>query len=461
MRIIYVCLLLLFMQLALAESVEVDDYTIKADGKVYSVPNTESNISVLLLQSLEGAEIHYKSHASTTTPHEWLRYHFNTGDSEPVACQQEGSTSWIEPENGDYGYYVKTATSQHYIWIIDYNQYSFYFKTISVDDVPDMIDDGDDTDTNKCEYVTLKLDMNVPSLTYYLSTGGGKTVRRGFCITYNTQEWSDEKKSYLLKETKEVVESWDEERMYPAPLTDTHFTLEMDEIARYFGAEDLKTEEEYRAIAVGAKIIAEQIERDSDKNTTGGEGDSFGGSAPVEMEFTAYGSDAVNGYRWKVHKKEDYPGMGIARGDKSDFDYTFKYWGDYYVELEVVNADVSCTYKPELISVNITESFLKIPNVFSPGTTPGKNDVFKVSYQSLIKFKGVIFSRWGVKVFEWNSPDEGWDGKYNGRYVPSGVYYYIIEAEGSEGVKYHKKGDINLLRPKDINDEIYEDSELQ
>ena len=39
------------------------------------------------------------------------------------------------------------------------------------------------------------------------------------------------------------------------------------------------------------------------------------------------------------------------------------------------------------------------------------------------------------------------------KYVQPGVYFYVIEAEGSDGIKYKEKGDINILRPKTIQDE--------
>ena len=37
-----------------------------------------------------------------------------------------------------------------------------------------------------------------------------------------------------------------------------------------------------------------------------------------------------------------------------------------------------------------------------------------------------------------------------------GVYFYVIDAVGSDGIKYNKKGSINILRPKKIDDEIIE-----
>ena len=34
-----------------------------------------------------------------------------------------------------------------------------------------------------------------------------------------------------------------------------------------------------------------------------------------------------------------------------------------------------------------------------------------------------------------------------------GVYFCVVEAEGSVGIKYKEKGDINILRPKTIQEE--------
>ena len=76
-----------------------------------------------------------------------------------------------------------------------------------------------------------------------------------------------------------------------------------------------------------------------------------------------------------------------------------------------------------------------------------------MAYKSLVKFNGTIFNRWGVEMFHWTNPAEGWDGKKGGKYVTPGVYFYIIEAEGADGKKYNRKGDINILRSKNVENE--------
>ena len=60
-------------------------------------------------------------------------------------------------------------------------------------------------------------------------------------------------------------------------------------------------------------------------------------------------------------------------------------------------------------------------------------------------------------MYYWKDPSKGWDGKKGGKYVPHGVYFYVIEATGSDGKPIKKKGSINIFRSKSIDDEIIEE----
>ncbi len=93
-----------------------------------------------------------------------------------------------------------------------------------------------------------------------------------------------------------------------------------------------------------------------------------------------------------------------------------------------------------------------VPNIFSPNGD-GWNDVFKV-------FTGVgvdrinyfmVFDRWGEKLYENGTfvPDpngsEGWDGRYRGKVMDSGVYVYLIEVVFVDGTILLYRGDVTLL----------------
>ncbi|MBL0745481.1 FG-GAP-like repeat-containing protein [Chryseolinea lacunae] len=55
-----------------------------------------------------------------------------------------------------------------------------------------------------------------------------------------------------------------------------------------------------------------------------------------------------------------------------------------------------------------------------------------------------IYDDKGVKVFKAKPYENNWDGTFNGKRLPDGVYYYIIRCEGEESVP--RSGSITLLR---------------
>jgi gliding motility-associated-like protein len=57
-----------------------------------------------------------------------------------------------------------------------------------------------------------------------------------------------------------------------------------------------------------------------------------------------------------------------------------------------------------------------------------------------------IYNRWGQLVFETNSQDIGWDGKYNGEPQPIEAYGYVLNVSFIDGTSKLLKGNITLLR---------------
>lgn len=135
------------------------------------------------------------------------------------------------------------------------------------------------------------------------------------------------------------------------------------------------------------------------------------------------------------------------RINEQDFNYTFTEEGTVYVRFIGSNSDGSCEAVGDTYTVSIGASELQIPNAFSPNDD-GINDMWKVSYRSLLDFHCWIFDRNGHQLFEFTDPSSGWDGKHNGKTVSPGVYYYVITATGSDGKRYKQSGDINIIRYK-------------
>lgn len=93
-----------------------------------------------------------------------------------------------------------------------------------------------------------------------------------------------------------------------------------------------------------------------------------------------------------------------------------------------------------------TDSYIEVPNAFVPGSY-GANKELRILGRGAVELKRfAIYNRWGVKMFETEDVNEGWDGRYNGEPQPMGVYIYMVEAVSPSGRKINKQGNITLIR---------------
>ena len=94
------------------------------------------------------------------------------------------------------------------------------------------------------------------------------------------------------------------------------------------------------------------------------------------------------------------------------------------------------------ISISITESETKIPNVFSPNGD-GQNDVFYIQTDGNMNYKFTVINRHGSRVFVHEGQIISWDGRsYWGDELSPGNYFYVLEPDYGE----IKKGVIFLAR---------------
>jgi len=105
------------------------------------------------------------------------------------------------------------------------------------------------------------------------------------------------------------------------------------------------------------------------------------------------------------------------------------------------------------LSCAVLPSRIFVPNAFSPNGD-SLNDVWKVSAISiynvvgdkLTQFSAKVYNRWGTLVFESDDIYKGWDGNFNGGKAPTGVYIYIISAEGIDNKFITLHGNLTLMR---------------
>ena len=420
--------------------------------------NKNQHLEVYLVYGMDNVQISY---TSSSTSHQWYKYKTKRLEAEKIPSVQNGTTSVVSNLEEGYGYYVEeTGLSEAYVWLIDYSKYVFEISSFYID-----------TQRSNCTNMSLGGIAEMPEMRYnYPQTGTSKILNREFEVIYQTEKMREDKTSFLSETVIETINNPFKDPV-PAPLCDTDVTLKGDLFARHFGVEKTMTTDVYQAIAVEAVMKIDTLSYASDVPNMVVKGDSL--SAPVEFNFTAIANTPVAAmFNWKIYRKDEGGGGGSSEGNEEgeenygtllgDFSgeetsFVFNQNGTYVVRLTVNDRTGQCQANPPDVTVNISDSYLDVPNAFSPGTSPGINDEFRVAYRSLTRFKCWIFNRWGVEMYHWTDPSKGWDGKKGGKYVAPGVYFYVIEATGSDGKPIKRKGSINILRSKQIQDEIIEE----
>jgi len=87
-----------------------------------------------------------------------------------------------------------------------------------------------------------------------------------------------------------------------------------------------------------------------------------------------------------------------------------------------------------------------IPNAFTPGLPP--DDIFKpiVAFIDLEGYQLSIFNKWGQMLYKTTDPNGGWDGRFNGEFVPTDAYVYLIVYRTPEGQTIEERGTVTAVR---------------
>jgi gliding motility-associated-like protein len=349
----------------------------------------------------------------------------------------DGNRSTLQNPTGDTGYIVEDGTDRYYFWITDYSAHPLRFADVQLPTEPE------------CGMTTISISGRGDEIVYYTINGRRVVLSRDIDVEYQTLEWDEESRSFSQIQTKKVIDSIDGDvYISPAPLCNTTFYVTGDRFLEAWGEMQYVESATFYTNAVEVHTFADQVESTDEKSNQISSGDSgLGGSAPADITFKAYVSDAVMHSEWQFSDTEDFEEITYRFTDQ-ELNYIFTEEGTTYVRFLGSNADGTCESEGETFTVSIGASDLVCPNAFSPGATEGVNDIWKVSYRSLVNFKCWIFDRNGVQLYYYEDPSGGWDGKYRGKLVKPGVYYYVIDATGSEGKHYKKSGDINIVRYK-------------
>jgi len=283
--------------------------------------------------------------------------------------------------------------------------------------------------------------------------------------TVNNLEYVDRqsKETLVLKNTPQMRWLVDENEVgsgstyntFDPPTKDTYYTYEVTR----FGCTDT-AKVFYQSIVTKASFTLIYEDQGKYNNPSQLE-------APLKVTFINTSENGDTGrFEWFVFKTVEFGKDSLVDNFYNDTppSYTFEETGTY--KMKLISKHDACT---DTISeftrgggieneIVITESFIDAPNVFTPGTTPGQNDVFAINFRSMKSLKVTIFNRWGRVVHKWEKNNVGgfsntvtesvWDGKIGGRLASSGVYYYVVDGVGRDGKRRAANGFVHLFTEK-------------
>lgn len=362
---------------------------------------------------------------------------------------------------GNMGYIVEEGDRRYYYWIVEYLPYKFEINSVASSPEVD------------CDATILIPQGNGEPIHYFTINGQQRTLDREIRVDYTTEEWRESERNFVnVASTKYLEYLTPQVRITPPAYCSTYFKISGDKFLEQWNWLSEAESDVISPSAVKVITLATQEGSELPDNPTGGgdnsdnpdenEGrntdsddssgsnqinsntDGLGGSAPADISFEAFTTEGVLHHEWQLTKDPNFEEIDY-RFNQQSIDYIFTQEGTYYMRYIGSNFDGSCEAMGDTYTINIGASELKCPNAFTPDGD-GVNDLWKVSYRSLLSFKCWIFDRYGKQMYYFDDPTDGWDGKQGGKTVAPGVYYYVIQAEGADGKKYKKSGDINILR---------------
>lgn len=160
------------------------------------------------------------------------------------------------------------------------------------------------------------------------------------------------------------------------------------------------------------------------------------GYSPLVVSFTNNSTNAAT-YLWDF-------GNGNIANTQNVTDQVYNNTGVFTAYLTITNG-VCMDIDSVVINVLEESPTLYVPNAFTPNGD-SINDIFWIGATNIKDFHILIFDRWGLKLFESSDILISWTGKVNGKEVPDGCYFYLINARGKDDVEIKKQGTVTLFK---------------
>lgn len=388
---------------------------------------------VVVFQTLDStAELSYTFADSSDI--EW-HYYTVTSDSLLLSSvTRDTMTTLGNLKQGTYELRVNDTVSYYYA-VVDFLEYQQSLDSVWVED------EGD-----SCNTVRLYAALNTVEISVYDVDADTSYVLEEPTTTYMWTNLEEDEKS--PSEQSAPLEDIVYECI---PFSANFFSN--DSFFVEYTMPDTAFTDPYTAIAVRLGEIDIEIAEDDGTSNLLQNSKTSEGSAPFSVIYSVDPEGVETYTSWWVWAVQDGQPNAPTYDNQESVLYTFKTYREsgYRVKVEVSSANSMCI-DTATTDVTVYESALEVPNILILGY--GILGQFKVAYNSLdpTSFKAAVYDRWGRLVYQWDDPSLGWDGRspVTNAYVSPGAYYYSIRAEGTDGRKFEKVGDLNVIRENGI-----------
>lgn len=411
------------------------EFSSNESGVLTITPDANTGLNkIYVLETTSNLEAVFSSNASVVSVYSFGN--LGASYSTPLSVEKVSPNSYgFSLLETDSGYIITEDNKTTYYWIISYAKNRSTISGIFVSPESD------------CEVTVIDAVGTAPALTYYTILGQPKELSRDFLLNYTTLSFDNSSFTFVPASVDVSISGIESEIRVSSPLCATEFSLSSDRFMRFFGEDQTFIAPLSEAKAVSGNVKAEIISEMSSNQMASDSDSELGGSASLEISFSAVVSEAAAFTEWQISSDPLFETIELRYTD-TDISYTFTREGKFFVRFVASDSDGACSWVSDPFIINIGTSLLECPNAFSPSSSPGVNDEWKVSFRSIISFECHIFNRWGTEIATLTHPSQGWDGKFHGKTVPSGVYFYVINATGADGKQYNLSGDINVINSK-------------
>ncbi len=375
----------------------------------YPDATPEDQDQLFYFETIGNAQLSMTPMGGASYTFQWYKFNAATQEFDLLLQTDNGMTSSLTISEAN-GYRVTVDDGNS----IAQNYYCWAFQLDQAD--LDIQFSGD----NQCKELTIEV---ANGLTYYNHKGDNAAIVADHAAQYS---WSSDPSGPINSLT-------DRSNTIEAPYPDTEYTVNLTNSA--FGS--LTITKEYTAQAVNAEyeaIIKSAADNEGQVNGTTG-------SAPMRVTFKPKTKSNTEYYVWNY----DYDFGDNYFSQDSVETHTYQDIGSFDATLSIKHPVSGCT-DTHTKTFEITDFTVLIPDAFTPFSSPGQNDEFKVHFNSVKTFSMIIYNRWGRKVFQTTKPEQGWDGRIGGRKAEPGVYFYQVDATGYNGeTPISKSGPVHLI----------------